>query len=245
MPTEDAYSSGHLVLSHFGTCMCSNVETNLSWTCLVSWLLNFEHPSVLLFCSLVILPYSRVFYYPLALSHGVCGIWIHPVCPYYTTTPADLSGCTIDTISLYHARSILVVLLQVHVDCQTWSIVSLFLWHVHLCWAMHSVSHSHCIMDYYGSVMLWTRVVYISYATGSWCPLHLCLTCSINALSLCSTGLIWWLCHRHMLITYRIVWWCLWRFYLFVLCFTIPGWLIYIRLFTMTIVLLELIDDSL
>ena len=32
------------------TCMCSNVETNLSWTCLVSGLLNFEHPSVLLFC---------------------------------------------------------------------------------------------------------------------------------------------------------------------------------------------------
>ena len=28
--SEDAYSSGHLVLSHFGTCMCSNVETNLS-----------------------------------------------------------------------------------------------------------------------------------------------------------------------------------------------------------------------
>ena len=50
MPTEDAYSSGHLVLSYFGTCMCSNVETNLSWTCLVSGLLNFEHPSVLLFC---------------------------------------------------------------------------------------------------------------------------------------------------------------------------------------------------
>ena len=50
MPTEDAYSSGHLVLSHLGTCMCSNVETNLSWTCLVSGLLNFEHPSVLLFC---------------------------------------------------------------------------------------------------------------------------------------------------------------------------------------------------
>ena len=50
MPTEDAYSSGHLVLSHFGTCMCSNVETNLSRTCLVSGPLNFEHPSVLLFC---------------------------------------------------------------------------------------------------------------------------------------------------------------------------------------------------
>ena len=35
----------------FGTYMCSNVETNLSWICLVSGLLNFEHPSVLLFCS--------------------------------------------------------------------------------------------------------------------------------------------------------------------------------------------------
>ena len=53
VPTGDAYSSGHLVLSHFGTCMCSNVETNLSWTCLVSGLLNFEHPSVLLFCLLL------------------------------------------------------------------------------------------------------------------------------------------------------------------------------------------------
>ena len=38
MPTEDAYSSGHLILSNFGTCKCSNVETNLSWTCLVSGL---------------------------------------------------------------------------------------------------------------------------------------------------------------------------------------------------------------
>ena len=60
MPTEDAYSFRHLVLSHFGTCMCSNVETNLSWTCLVSGLLNFEHPSVLLFC------------FPLALMYFVC-----------------------------------------------------------------------------------------------------------------------------------------------------------------------------
>ena len=33
MPKEDAYSSGQLVLSHFGTYMCSNIETNLSWTC--------------------------------------------------------------------------------------------------------------------------------------------------------------------------------------------------------------------
>ena len=29
---------------------CSNVESNLSWTCLVSGLLTFEHPSVLPFC---------------------------------------------------------------------------------------------------------------------------------------------------------------------------------------------------
>ena len=43
-------SSAHLVLSHFWTCMCSNVETNLSWTCLVSGLLNFENPSVVRFC---------------------------------------------------------------------------------------------------------------------------------------------------------------------------------------------------
>ena len=36
MPTEDAYFSWHLAVSYFGTCKCSNVETNLSWTCLVS-----------------------------------------------------------------------------------------------------------------------------------------------------------------------------------------------------------------
>ena len=41
MPTEDTYSSGHLVLSHFGTCKCSHVETYLSWTCLVSGLSTF------------------------------------------------------------------------------------------------------------------------------------------------------------------------------------------------------------
>ena len=54
MPTGDAYSSGHLVLSHFGTCIYdfAYVETNLSRTCLVSGPFNFEHPSVLLFCLL-------------------------------------------------------------------------------------------------------------------------------------------------------------------------------------------------
>ena len=32
MQTEDAHSSGHLVVSNIGTCMRSNVDTNLSWT---------------------------------------------------------------------------------------------------------------------------------------------------------------------------------------------------------------------
>ena len=43
MPTEDAYSSGHLVLSHFGTCKCSNVETNVSLACLASGLLRVSN----------------------------------------------------------------------------------------------------------------------------------------------------------------------------------------------------------
>ena len=51
MQTEHAYSSRHLVLSHFGTCISYNVETNFFGICLVSGLLSFEHPSVLLFCS--------------------------------------------------------------------------------------------------------------------------------------------------------------------------------------------------
>ena len=38
MPTEDAYSSGHLVLSQFGTGKCSNIKTNFSWICIVSGL---------------------------------------------------------------------------------------------------------------------------------------------------------------------------------------------------------------
>ena len=33
MHTEDAYSSGHLIMCQLGTCKCSNVDTNLSWIC--------------------------------------------------------------------------------------------------------------------------------------------------------------------------------------------------------------------
>ena len=66
---EDAYFFGHLVLSHLGlACICSNIfsmplwhkETNESWILnietIYSWslmfqdFLNFEHPSVPLFC---------------------------------------------------------------------------------------------------------------------------------------------------------------------------------------------------
>ena len=80
MPTEDAYSSGHLVLSHFGTYKCFNVETNVSWTCLVSGLLSFEHPSVLLFL-LTTADGSNIFFiepiYKIGNMLGVCHGWFH------------------------------------------------------------------------------------------------------------------------------------------------------------------------
>ena len=44
MPIEDANSFGHLTLSHFGTCMYSNFEINLSWTGLDSGLLISNIP---------------------------------------------------------------------------------------------------------------------------------------------------------------------------------------------------------
>ena len=54
---------GHVPL---WTGKCSDVETNLSWTCLVSGLLSFEHPSVLLFLlqrfatdTVILVPYKE------------------------------------------------------------------------------------------------------------------------------------------------------------------------------------------
>ena len=67
MPTEDAYSSGRLVLSHFGTCMCS--KTNRSWTCLVSGLLNFEHSSEFLFCLIAWLRAALCCHYLVSFIH--------------------------------------------------------------------------------------------------------------------------------------------------------------------------------
>ena len=49
MPTEDTYSSVHLALFYFENCVCSYVGTNISHACLVSGLLSFENPAVLLF----------------------------------------------------------------------------------------------------------------------------------------------------------------------------------------------------
>ena len=43
IPTVDA--SGHLVLSHVGTCNCSNNETHFSKTCLVCGLFSFTNSS--------------------------------------------------------------------------------------------------------------------------------------------------------------------------------------------------------
>ena len=82
-------------------------------------------------------------------SMFTCGfiiIWhLHLLCPYCTTTPAQLIvTCLVVLLLLYHAGSILVVLPKVHVDCFSFSTVSWYLWHVHHCWPMHSLSHSHC-----------------------------------------------------------------------------------------------------
>ena len=73
MPTEVAYSSGHLVQYRFGTFKCSNFETNLSWTCLLSGLLSFEHQSVLLF--LLLTPCVLVIFY-MNLENKDNTIWI-------------------------------------------------------------------------------------------------------------------------------------------------------------------------
>ena len=54
----DAYASGHLVLSHFGTCICSYVETNLSWTCLVSGLRLSNIPRYFYFYVILTMQYQ-------------------------------------------------------------------------------------------------------------------------------------------------------------------------------------------
>ena len=49
-PTEDAYSSGHLVLSHLGLAFVLMLRPFFPELVMSTDLLSFEHPSVLLFC---------------------------------------------------------------------------------------------------------------------------------------------------------------------------------------------------
>ena len=42
MPTGNAYSSGHLVLSHFGTCECFNVEDQYLLNLSCFWTFEFR-----------------------------------------------------------------------------------------------------------------------------------------------------------------------------------------------------------
>ena len=49
-PTEDAYSSGHLVLSHLGLAFVLILRPFFPELVMSTDLLSFEHPSVLLFC---------------------------------------------------------------------------------------------------------------------------------------------------------------------------------------------------
>ena len=50
MPTEDAYSSGHLVLSHLGLTSILMLRPFIPEIVISMDLLSFKHPSVLLFC---------------------------------------------------------------------------------------------------------------------------------------------------------------------------------------------------
>ena len=54
------------------------------------------------------------------------------------------------------------------------------------------------------AVVLWTRVVYISYDIAPWCPLHFCHTCSFNSITLCALGQIKWFCHIHVWFYYPL-----------------------------------------
>ena len=99
----------------------------------------------------------------------------------------------------------LVVLPQIHVDSLSFSIVSWYLWHVHHCWPMHSMSHFHCIMDHYGSCAVDTCGLYIlwhclmvSTAFLSYLLLYL------NSITLGALGLIKWFCHIHVRFYYPL-----------------------------------------
>ena len=56
-PTEDAYSSGHLVLSHLGLAFVLMLSSFFPELVMSMDLSSFEHPSVLLFCFIILQNY--------------------------------------------------------------------------------------------------------------------------------------------------------------------------------------------
>ena len=57
--TEDAYSSGHLVLSHLGLAFVLMLRPFFPELVISTDLLSFKHPSVLLFCLADMLTMAR------------------------------------------------------------------------------------------------------------------------------------------------------------------------------------------
>ena len=188
----------------------------------------------------MVLPYSRV----VLLSFGIvpwCMWHLHLLCPYCTTTPAQLIViCLVLLLPLCHVGSIWWSCLR-----YMWILCPLAPSHgicgmstsADLCIPCHILIVLWIIM----AVVLWTRVVYISYGTFSWCPLHFCHTCSFNPITLSAFGRIKWFLpySRVVLLSFGIVPWCMWHRHLLcpyctttpalcVLCNTTPRWLLYI-----------------
>ena len=145
---------------------------------------------------------------------------------------SHLSGCTIATMSCWVN---LVVLPQIHVGSLSFSTVSWYLWHVHHCWPMHSMSHFHCIMDYYGSRAVDTCGLYthgvhcISVVLTPSFQSLLVLLDRISGFAKFTCGFII-LCLRPMVYVASLSSLSILHHHpgLCVLCTTSPGWLLYI-----------------
>ena len=125
-------------------------------------------------------------------------------CPYCTNTPTQLIViCLVILLSLCHVGSIWWSCLR-----YMWILCPLAPSHgicgmstsADLCIPCHILIVLWIIM----AVVLWTRVVYISYGTVSWCPLHFCHTCSFNPITLSAFGQIKWFCHIHVWFYYLL-----------------------------------------
>ena len=151
----------------------------------------------------MVLPYSRV----VLLSFGIvpwCMWHLHLLCPYCTTTPAQLIViCLVLLLPLCHVGSIWWSCLR-----YMWILCPLAPSHgicgmstsADLCIPCHILIVLWIIM----AVVLWTRVIYISYGTVSWCPLHFCHTCSFHPITLSAFGRIKWFCHIHVWFYYHL-----------------------------------------